>query len=77
MTGKRKRHPAAFKAKVALEAAKQTRTAAELAKAYPGPSRSRSASGRKQLLDGVESLFRDARRGRDRGRSRGGPGGAL
>ena len=39
MTGKRKRHPASFKAKVALEAAKQTRTVAELAKAYPGPPR--------------------------------------
>ena len=33
MTGKRRRHAAAFKAKVALEAAKQTRTVAELAKA--------------------------------------------
>jgi transposase-like protein len=34
MAGTRKRHPAAFKARVALEAAKQTRTIAELAKAY-------------------------------------------
>ncbi|MBV8607784.1 MAG: hypothetical protein JO034_10030 [Singulisphaera sp.] len=33
MAGTKKRHPAAFKAKVALEAAKQTRIAAELAKA--------------------------------------------
>ena len=30
MRGTRKRHPAAFKARVALEAAKQTRTLAEL-----------------------------------------------
>ena len=34
MGATRKRHTAAFKAKVALEAAKQTRTAAELAKAF-------------------------------------------
>ena len=34
MAGTKKRHPATFKAKVALEAAKQTRTAAELAKAF-------------------------------------------
>ena len=30
MAGRRKRHPATFKAKVALEAAKQTKTVAEL-----------------------------------------------
>jgi hypothetical protein len=35
MAGTKKRPPAAFKAKVALEAAKQTRTAAELAQAFP------------------------------------------
>jgi transposase-like protein len=34
MTGKRKRHPAAFKARVALEAAKQNKTVAELAKTF-------------------------------------------
>ena len=34
MAGSRKRHPAAFQARVALEAAKQTKTVAELAKAY-------------------------------------------
>ncbi|MBV8268741.1 MAG: hypothetical protein JO252_20620 [Planctomycetaceae bacterium] len=34
MAGTKKRHPAAFKARVALEAAKQTRIAAELAKAF-------------------------------------------
>jgi transposase-like protein len=31
---RQKRHPAAFKAKVALEAVKQTRTLAELSKAF-------------------------------------------
>src|SRR5205807_278904 len=34
MTGTRKRHSAAFKARVALEAAKQTRTLAELSRAF-------------------------------------------
>ena len=61
MTGKRKRHAAAFKAKVALEAAKQTRTAAELAKAYQVHP-VQISQWKKQLLDGAESLFRDGRR---------------
>ena len=61
MTGKRKRHAAAFKAKVALEAAKQTRTVAELAKAYQVHP-VQISQWKKQLLDGVESLFRDGRR---------------
>ena len=39
MAGTRKRHSASFKAKVALEAAKQTRTVAELAKVYQTPPR--------------------------------------
>jgi transposase-like protein len=61
MAGTRKRHPAAFKARVALEAAQQTRTVAELAKAYqvhPVPI----SQGKKQLLDGAEGLFRDGRK---------------
>src|SRR5262245_31545805 len=60
MTGKRKRHSAAFKAKVALEAAKQTRTVAELAtdfQVHPV----QISQWKKQLLDGAESLFRDGR----------------
>ena len=61
MAGSRKRHPAAFKAKVALEAAKQTRTLAELAKAYQVHP-VQISQWRKQLLDGVEELFRDGRR---------------
>jgi transposase-like protein len=61
MTSKRRRHAAAFKAKVALEAAKQTRTVAELAKAYQiHPVQ--ISQWKKQLLDGAESLFRDGRR---------------
>ena len=61
MTGKRKRHAAAFKARVALEAAKQTRTVAELAKAYQVHP-VQISQWKKQLQDGVESLFRDGRR---------------
>jgi transposase-like protein len=61
MTGKRRRHAAAFKAKVALEAAKQTKTVAELAKAYQVHP-VQISQWKKQLLDGAASLFRDGRR---------------
>lgn len=61
MAGKHRHHPAAFKAKVALEAAKQTRTAAELAKTYQVHP-VQISQWKKQLLDGAESLFRDGRR---------------
>ena len=61
MTGKRKRHAAAFKAKVALEAAKQSKTVAELAKTFQVHP-VQISQWKKQLLDGVESLFRDGRR---------------
>jgi putative transposase len=61
MAGTRKRHSAAFKAKVALEAAKQTRTLAELARTYQVHP-VQISQWKKQLLDGVESLFRDGRR---------------
>ena len=60
MAGTRKRHPAAFKAKVALEAAKQTRTLAELARTYQVHP-VQISQWKKQLLDGAESLFRDGR----------------
>ena len=61
MTRVRKRHPAAFKAKVALEAAKQTRTVAELAPTYQVHP-VQISQWKKQLLDGAESLFGDGRR---------------
>ena len=61
MAGKRRRHPAAFKAKVALEAARQTRTVAELAKAYQVHP-VQISQWKKQLLDGAETLFHDGRR---------------
>jgi transposase-like protein len=56
-----KRHSVSFKAKVALEAAKQTRTLAELAKAYQVHP-VQISQWKKQLLDGIESLFQDGRR---------------
>ena len=58
------RHSATFKARVALDAAKQTKTLAELAKIYQVHS-VQISKWKKQLLDGIESLFRDGRR-RDR-----------
>jgi transposase-like protein len=61
MTRTRKRHSPAFKAKVALEAAKQTRTVAELATLYQVHP-VQISQWKKQLLDGAESLFRDGRR---------------
>jgi transposase-like protein len=61
MAGTRRRHAAAFKAKVALEAAKQTKTVAELAKTYHVHP-VQISQWKKQLLDGVEDLFRDGRR---------------
>src|SRR5271166_4878878 len=61
MTGTKKRHSAAFKARVALEAAKQTRTLAELSGTFQVHS-VQISKWKKQLLDGIESLFRDGRR---------------
>jgi transposase-like protein len=52
----RKRHSAAFKAKVALEAAEQDETIAELAKRHPvHPVQIRR--WKKRLRDGLVSLF--------------------
>jgi transposase-like protein len=61
MKGTRKRYSPAFKAKVALEAAKQTRTLSELSAAYQVHS-VQISQWKKQLLDGIDSLFRDGRR---------------
>jgi putative transposase len=61
MKGTRKRYPASFKARVALEAAKQTKTLAELSGRYQVHS-VQISQWKKQLLDGIESLFRDGRR---------------
>ena len=66
MAATRKRHSASFKAEVALEAARQTRTVAELAKLYQlHPVQ--ISQWKKRLLDGAETLFRDGRREREEG----------
>ena len=61
MTVTMKRHSAAFKARVALGAAKQTRTLAELSGTFQVHS-VQVSKWKQQLLDGIESLFRDGRR---------------
>ncbi len=58
MTGPRKRYPAFFRARVALEAAKQIRTLAELSGRYRAHF-VQIGQWKKLLLDGIESLFRD------------------
>ena len=60
MKGTRKRYPASFKARVALEAAKRTKTLAELSGRYQVHS-VQISQWKKQLLDGIESLLRNGR----------------
>src|SRR5882757_8759380 len=52
----RKRHSPAFKAQVALDAAKQAKTIAELAKQFQVHP-VQISQWKKQLLDGIETLF--------------------
>lgn len=59
----RKRHSAAFKAKVALEAVKQDRTIAELARQHQVHP-VQISQWKKQLLDGLEGLFANGSAGR-------------
>ncbi len=61
MAGTRERYSAAFNARVALEAAKQTRTLAELSRAFQVHP-VQISQWKKQLLDGAESLFGEGRR---------------
>ncbi len=61
MTGTKRRHSAAFKARVALEAAKQTKTLAELSGTFQVHA-VQISQWKKQLLDGMESFFQDGRR---------------
>jgi putative transposase len=61
MKGTRKRHSAAFRARVALEAAKQTKTLAELSATFQVHS-VQISQWKKRLLDGIESPFQDGRR---------------
>ena len=52
----RKKHSPAFKAQIALEAAKQSKTIAELAKQFQVHP-VQISQWKKQLLDGLEGLF--------------------
>jgi transposase len=61
MTGKRRVFGAAFKAKVALAAARGDRTTAELASKF-GVHASQVTAWKKQLLDGAAEMFADGRR---------------
>lgn len=56
MTVKRKRHTAAFKGKVALEAAKETKTLSELAAQYNVHS-SQISQWKSHLLESIPALF--------------------
>ena len=54
----RKKHSPTFKAQVALEAAKQSKTIAELAKQFQVHP-VQISQWKKQLLDGMETLFQN------------------
>jgi transposase-like protein len=56
MKKKRRNHSPAFKAKVALEAAKEERTVAELSREY-GVHVNQIGAWKRQLLDGVVDVF--------------------
>jgi len=56
MTTKRKKHPARFKAKVAVEAIKSIRTVSELAAAY-SVHPSQIHHWKKQALEGLPEVF--------------------
>ena len=56
MKRKYRNHTAAFKAKVAIEAAKEEKTTAELAQEY-GVHGSQIAAWKKQLLESATELF--------------------
>ena len=56
MKRKRRNHSAAFKAKVALEAAKEEKTLAELSQQY-GVHANQISAWKRQLLDNVTDVF--------------------
>ncbi len=57
MKKNRRNHSAAFKAKVALEAAKEEKTLAELSQQY-GVHTNQISTWKRQLLEGAEELFK-------------------
>src|SRR5258708_3492166 len=61
MARKRRRLAAAFKARVALAAVREDRTAAQLANAF-GVHTTQIADWKRRLLDGAAALFEDGRR---------------
>jgi putative transposase len=61
MARKRRQLAAAFKAKVALAAVREDRTAAQLATAF-GVHTTQIADWKRRLLDGASALFEDGRR---------------
>jgi len=61
MRGKRQRHAAGFKAKVALAAVKGDRTVAQLASAF-GVHAVQVSQWKKQLLEGAAAAFEGERR---------------
>jgi transposase-like protein len=62
----RKRHDAAFKAKVALEAAKGEKTIAQLSSGF-GVHANQIRQWKKQLLDDLPSLFSDRQSKKEKG----------
>ena len=64
MTTKRTRHSAAFKAKIALEAAKELKTLNELSGQY-GIHPSQISQWKSQLLDSMPTIFETKRASRD------------
>jgi len=56
MSSKRRNHSPSFKAKVALEAAREERTTAEIARDY-GVHANQVSAWKRQLLDGATSVF--------------------
>ena len=65
-TGKIRRvHPAAFKAKVALEAIKETRTIAELASVY-GVHTTQIKQWKQQVFAGLTEMFSEKRKQKEK-----------